>query len=794
MKKVNLFLLLLLPLCCMAQSLQLKGKVTDAAAPLAWANVVITSPEGKIITGMTTLEDGSFEMKLNKGTYNLKISFLGYNDWQKEITMDTPVDLGTIVVSESANTLQQVVIKTNKKMMEQKIDRLVYTVDNNAAAAGGDAINAMSTAPGLVVQNNAISMLGKGASRVMIDGRIVALSGEELISFLKSISASDIKNIEIITNPPAKYEAAGDGGLINIILKKGASDSWKNSTTLTYDQNTYGSTTLRNNFLYNKDKLKFTVSGTGKSGNTQSRQDLDTYYPGGLWELKYKGKQKTDHASGRITADYALSDRTSIGAQYLGNFNSPDSKDKAVINIFNTGKTLDSLLINNGRNNQHSNSQTYNAHIISKLDTLGRNIAIDVDYFTFDAKIDNRFTAETFSPDTAFLNVNQAARNISNQNINNFTIKADMEHPLAFASLSYGAKVSFSNSKGAIQYYNTISGSPELDPNRSNTFEYRERNQAVYINGTKKINDKFNVQLGLRLENTQTEGYSQTLNQNNTNNYFKLFPTVYLSYTENDNHSFLFNYGKRINRPGFRDLNPFRAYLNSNSYSEGNPFLQPSYNDNFDLTYTYKGKLRTNAFFNVITNGYGVVFSSNAATNTQIISRENYFKEYYYGIGENYTATIAPWWQSQNLIYLLGSKTVFATNIQAVPMNKMQVYLATNNTFSLNKQTKLQLDYLYCSPYKRGLYEYGTVSGLNLAVKRSFLNDNMQVAILFNDIFNTTYLKDYTSVVNGIKQVYNENNSSRFVRVSLTYNFGNNKVKVDQRNFGNEEEKKRTEN
>lgn len=211
-----------------------------------------------------------------------------------------------------------------------------------------------------------------------------------------------------------------------------------------------------------------------------------------------------------------------------------------------------------------------------------------MDYFTYGSKFDKNFVAKSYLPDGTYQNTNQSARNNSNQNIDNFSLKADFEHPMKAFDFSYGGKVSFVKSNSDVFYYNTISGSEVLDANQSNVFEYKENNQAVYINGNKKFNDKFSFQLGLRLENTQTNGYSETLHQEVKNDYLKLFPSLYLDYQLNENHGFNFTYGKRINRPGFGLMNPFRSYINSNSYSEGNPFLRPSFSNNFDFTYSFK--------------------------------------------------------------------------------------------------------------------------------------------------------------------------------------------------------------
>ena len=792
MKKRSLFIFLLLPFFCLAQtSFKIKGKVLDDLAPIPFANVVLLTQDGKINTGGVTKDDGDFEIDVKNGTYKVIISVVGFTNWEKDIPIEKDLDLGVIRLIENATTLNEVVIKTKRNTIEQKADRLIYNVGNNIAVAGGDALNALNTTPGVVVQNNSINILGKGTSRVMVDGRMVELSGEELNNFLKSLSASDIKNIEIISNPSAKYDASGIGGIININLKKGTSNSWRNTTTLSYDQNEYSFYTLRNNFSYNKNKIRFSANGNKKLGYSSANEDMFIYFPTGLWQMRGETKVKEDNLSGRLAFDYDISDRTTIGLQYLYDNYNPDLRSDITYKIYNTTNLFDSLLINNSFNNKQSGSHSYNAHLLSKLDSLGRTLNVDIDFFTFDSKFDQDFITKTFSPEMIFRNTNQSGRSISNQNIDNVSLKADMEHPFQFLNLSYGAKTSFITSKSDVQYLDKMTGTPELDSTQSNRFEYTENNQAIYVSGDKRFNDKFNFQLGLRLENTQTNGYSATLNQTTKNDYLKLFPTFNISYQKNENHHFNFNYGKRIVRPNFEFLNPFRTYINSNSYSEGNPFLKPSFSDNFDFTYAYKMKLRTNVFFNRTTDGYGVIFTSNPETNTQIVSRENYYNDYSYGIGENYSSKITNWWESRSSLYLLGSKTNFITTIDATPGNSHQIYCTTNNTFSLSETTKLQVDYMYSSSYKRGLYEVGCMSSLNMALSQNLFQKNMQITLLINNIFNTPNLKDYTSFVNRITQVYSQYYNNRNLRVSLTYNFGNNKIKVKERGFGNEEEKNR---
>ena len=795
MKTANLLIFLLLPFFCLAQStFKLKGKIASETTPLEWADVSILNSEGKIVDGTTTKQEGTFEITLKKGSYKINVSLLGFEEYEKVILLENDIDLGTILLKENANNLVEVVVQSKKKTIEQKTDRLVYNLENNVTNVGRDALSAINTAPGVVVKNDAINILGKGTSRVMIDGRMIELAGEELNNFLKSISASDIKNIEIISNPPAKYEAEGNGGLINIIMKKGARDSWKNTTTVSYDQNKYGIFTLRNNFFYNKNKFRFSASVNGKTGYRNIDETLDMYFAEGPTKMDVITKLKEQNVSGKVALDYDLSEKTSFGFQFLKDKNNPDFDSDISINKYNTENELQDITLNKSTTNKGSGNQTYNAHLIANLDDLKRKLSFDIDYFNYNSEFDRNFVANNYTPEMIFIDVNQSGRNISNQDIDNWSFKVDMEHPLQVMNLSYGAKMSFTNSISDVLYYNTITGSPVLDSNQSNRFKYTENNQAIYVNADKKFNEKWNFQLGLRLENTRTNGFSETMSQTTENNYLKLFPTVYASYKKNENNTFSLNYGKRINRPRFDLLNPFRIYINSNSYSEGNPFLKPSFSDNFEFAHSYKEILRTSVFVNLVTDGYGVLFTSNPETNTQIVTRENYFKNLSYGIGETYSATFADWWQSENSLYFSGAKTEFITAINATPSNSLQVDFSTNNTFVLDKTTKLQIDFSYTTPFKSGLYEVGYASSFDIGFKQDLFNKTMQIAFLANDIFNTSYLKDYTSVVNGVKQVYSQKESNRFVRLSVVYNFGNKKINVKERNFGNQDERKRTGN
>ncbi|WP_258848535.1 TonB-dependent receptor domain-containing protein [Polaribacter sp. WD7] len=766
------------------------GKVTDNLDVIPFANVVLKQ-QNTIVTGTTTSDDGLFELKITPGNYTLEISFLGYKTYTKDINVKSNLNLGTLLLQEDAQALNEVVVKTEKRVLERKIDRVIFNVEKSIAATGGNGVDVLRVTPGVQLQNNALSILGKGATQVMINGRLSPLAGDELIAFLSGFAADDIVKIEVITSPPAKYDASGNGGLINIILKKGAQNSWKNATTLSYNQNKYNFTTLNNNFFYNKNKISLSASVNGSIGNFQNLEGLVIEYPTNIWDIDIEGKQKTDQISGRFLIDYAVSDKTTFGFQYLGNTTTPGIDVVTTSKIFDTNNIFERSQENHAQNEVENNNHSANFHIISKLNDLGKQISFDADYFTFTSDRTLDYFTEQLDIDGNSQGISSSALNIANQKIENFSSQIDIDVPLKKVNLSYGTKVSFTNTNSGVLFFDTTSGMEVLDPNQSTDFKYEENVLAAYFSGNSKLNDKLTMQFGLRFEDTKTIGISTDTNQENINNYSKFFPTLYLSYTKNENNNFNFSYGKRINRPNFRDLNPFRFYINDNSYSVGNPFLQPSFSDNFEISHLYKNNFNTSFSLNITTDGFGVFFNTDIINQDQIVTRENYFKKYIYTLQESFSYSKISWFKSQNSINVLAYITELTKDIDAEVNNGIQFYAESNNTFFLNKSTKLQANAWYSSFHNDGLFSIGQLFHLSFGLQHDFKN-NLKLSMLFSDVLNTGSLRDYNSTVNGIEQSYSQNASSRNFRISLSYNFGNKKVKVKNRRFGNDDEQRRS--
>ncbi|CAL2081618.1 outer membrane beta-barrel protein [Tenacibaculum sp. 190524A02b] len=791
MRRLILIFLALISTHMVSQTIT--GIVKDTIGSVAFADVILKDTSNNIITGTTTNDNGKFNIKAQKGTYTIQISFLGYQNWSKKVTIDSDLNLGVINLKEDAEALEEVVVKTKKRVIQRKVDRLVFNVEKSIVAEGGNGIDILKIAPRVQVQNGTVEILGKGASRLLINGRLSPLEGDELTAFLENLNSNDIKSIEVITNPPAKYEASSSGGLINIILKKGLKNSWKNAITLTHNQNKYHFNSLRNSFTYNKNNISLAMSMNATKGFHNHIEGLVINYPENLWDINVQSKERNVNYSGRFLLDYTISDKTTIGVQYLGSKSNPGGFSTVTSTVFNTNKNVDKTIENKGDNNINTKNNAINFHAITAIDSLGKSISFDVDYFQYNSKNNRDFITENFSANNNSLGVVADVLNTSNQNIENLSAKADVELPFNKVKLLFGGKASFTTTNSEVLFFNRLSGVPILETNKSNNFKYTENNIATYVSANTNLTGKVKMKIGMRMENVTTKGTNEGMSEENENRYTKLFPTVFFKYTKNDKNSFSFSYGKRINRPRFSDLNPFRYYINDNSYSEGNPFLQPSFTDSFELSHTYKRNLTSSAFVNVTTNGFGVVFTSDTNNQTQIITRENYFTQYNYGIIESFSFNKISWWQSQNSLNLLGYYSIFDKTFKAKPKNGMQVLVTSNNTFSMSKSTKFMINSWYSSSHNRGLSSVGNMFNLSIGLQHTFKNSGFKMSFLANDIFDTSSLNNYESIVNGVKQTYRANSSTRNFRISVSYNFGNQKIKNKEREFGNNEERNRAQ-
>lgn len=790
MKNVkNLMLLLFFPIAVCAQY-TIKGTVEDSNnIPISFANIYVQDATEKIVSGGVSDDDGVFEFSLNEGQYRLVVSFLGYKEASQTINVTSDLDLGAITLETDNVELAEVVVTQKKKIFERKIDRFVFNVENSPSLTGGIATDALKVTPGISLDDQGITLIGKSSLRVMVEGKLLNLSGVPLMDFLSSIPAGDIKSIEVITNPPAKYAVEGNSGLINIIYKRNKSDSWYNSTSGSFIRSLESQYSISNNLNYKKGKTSFILSLSAKQGDLLHREFSDSFQPDLETEVFNGFIKSQEGINGSLQYDYKVSNKVQIGVQYLGQFTKPSYFTEGSSSI-SRSLTTNEETINDIFSTDDRKNDVHSVNIFSevKLDTIGSKISLNLAYFNYNSEsaldVDSRNRADNI--------LNFSNLNNSNQNLENSSVNLDFENPIKSTSLSYGVRFSNSVSKNDTDNFNTITGTPVFSENESDEFEFTEKNYAAYFNLKRNFGKKWSMQFGLRYEKTETEGVSFKLDRTDTNDYDKFFPTFYVSYKGNENNSYNFNYGKRISRPSFWALNPAPVFTSDITLNQGNPSLLPSFYDNLEFSHSYKDFLSTTIGFSRGTDGSAQVPVLNEAGQINYLNR-NFYNINSFSISQNYQFNKISWFDTNFGFYLVYNDTEITDNdVSIEARNGWRLYGYNNNTFIFGKKKRFRFrtNFWFNTPFRTLYYDFDGNYKLDLSLNYNAKRWNFSMT--FSDVFNSRQ-NDAFSFVNGITyrsaSWYNNQN----LRFSATYKIGSN-LGLRSRRFGNRTERNRIGN
>lgn len=781
----------------LSAQIKITGKIiTNDNKPLEFAEIIVLNKDSMGIKSELTNEDGTFLLNIPKGLYTMQVRQFNKIFFSKIMDSQMDMNLGEIKVDHVAGELQSVIIEVKDKLIERKLDRLVFNVENSIKATGGDALDVLKIAPGVSVQNEKITMIGKNTLSVMIDDKIVQLSESELANYLQSIPADLIKSIEVITTPPAKYDATGSSGYVNIKLKKNEKNAWSALIGSAYLQRVYGDGSVLGNFSYNKNKLNFSSSLNYKNGSKYVSQYQYSYFNDGLWATNFPYKTKYYKLNGTLSLDYQLTSRWAIGSQFLLNQTGLAStlNSQTTVSDYEYNETI-RFLQSHGKEIENPEIKSLNLYNEFKIDSLGRKIIINLDRFYFNNDDATSYIGTSFIK-TPYSQKYFTGENTNSQNIVNLSGKLDVEFPMKLLVLNFGVKVSNSTATNGISYFNSgiidsmISGY-SLAKNR---FEYSENVEVLYLSANKKINSSWESQAGLRMESTQTEAFAVDLNMGTKNNYIKFFPTAYLSYTPTDHSRFIFSYSRRINRPAFYRLNPNVFYVTPFQTIEGNPFLQPAFIDNLELIYTYR-KLESKLYMSYEDNLVSQIPIADPTTNIIRFTNENCVNTQRYGISENYIYDKLKWWTSNNSVdfnYAISKTSLLILQKEQKAFNSR---ISTSNDFALNssKTILFNVSYWYRFVGIEGIYKKQAMSSLSFAIQYLLLDKDLKISLKGSDLFRAENDKG-SSTVNGIYQEFKYYYDTQSVMLSLSYKIGNKKIKTNQRDAGNIEERRRTGN
>lgn len=752
------------------------GSVSDGRnQPIADATIyIINARSAEKITQTLSSDKGKFNFSVkDTGSYRIRVSHQMFEDGKLELKLSTKdTTLSAIVLIPMTVSLKDVTVEGNRPILEQKTDRLVFNVENSASMTGSTVLEALSKIPGVRVnQSNGVSLVGKGQVNVMIDDRLIQMSGDDLANYLRSMSSNEVSKIEVITNPPAKYDAAGNFGLINIVTKKKRQHGFNGSFSGALSKATYLSG--NSGLLLNVNSGKLSVNSSFNISNNVFQESTrpSIFYPSQTWDQRRESKNTSESFLGRLSLDYRITKRQAIGLIYSYGARSIPAEEESTTNIFpaSNPNLIDSVI--NARNglSKTSNSNNINLHYEYLLDTLGKKFSIDGAYFTFNSTTAQQSVNESLV-DGIISNVSNTS-SYAPQNVNTYTIQSDISFPNKIMDFNFGGKLSFIKTAASSNYYYNVNTITFENTLLNNAFNYSENIQALYISGSKELG-RFSLQLGLRAENTLTTGESITAQQTTKVNYLKIFPTAYLMYQKDQNNSFVLSYGKRINRPSYWYLNPFKQFVSPYFYYEGNPFLRPSFNNIFQLTFNHKNKLITKANVYLLNNIFDQIVINDNSTKISKLTRLNYYSQRNYGISQNYIFSDLKWLESYNSASINYIST--KSNIDyASGQSGFGGDLSSNNTFRLNKARTItaNADFSYTFPMVSGISKFEAYYSLDAGIKVLLNKKNLALAVNAVDILKTSKVR-FSSVTNNIQTSYNNYFDSQSLRFSLNYSFG----------------------
>lgn len=796
----TLFMFLTLSITSFAWGQNITGKLQNATGEaVPYAAITLNSPlDSSLVKATVSTEEGDFMLKgMEPSEYVLQIRALGFADYKKRINY-TGVDLAlrTITLTDAAQNLEEVTVVAEKPMVQVMADKTVFNVQNTINATGTSAFELLRKAPGVIIDNNGgIIVEGKTGVQFFIDGKLSVLQGEDLINYLESLQATDIEAVEIITQPSSKYDAAGNAGIINIKLKKDKSLGTNGTYTTGVTTGDFARYNSSLNFNTRGKKGNFYGTYSNRFGKTTGFINLLRTQSETQFDARTTSIYDRNSNNLKLGYDYYVNSKHTFGAIFNGNFNNGfnTNNTRTPIREVNTVQN-DSTLI--ALNQTDNTSYNVNANINYRYaDTLGYSVNFDLDYGKYNSDR-NAFQPNTYLDGTEnFVITERITFQETPIDIDIATIKMDYEQNFLKGKLGLGFKLSYVATDNTFDFFNEVNGTPILDVSQSNTFRYDENIYAGYFNYNRKWG-KWNLQMGLRVENTVSDGNLESIQENEDDrvqrNYTDFFPSGGLTYQLNQKNQFALTYSRRIQRPNYQSLNPFRYQLNELSFSEGNPFLQPQYTNNIKLSHTFNYRLTTSLSYSYISDFFARVTVAEGES-ISFLTTLNVAEQEVFNLGISYPKKLLSWWDVYVSVnaYISDFK---ATSPEFLPVRQETLGFYGQNTFSLPNEWRMEVSGWYSSPsIWGGTYQTQSLGSLNAAVQKRFFDKKFTARLAVNDIL-------FTSPWRGVTQFGDlfidgsGGSDSRRVAFSLTYDFGRSEIKkARKRKTGLEDENKRIE-
>lgn len=751
------------------------GKVIDKKnnEPLSYASVTIKE-DGKVITGSMTKDNGTFSVdNLPLKSLSIEIAFMGYKKYETTINLNNDnkeINLSTVSLEEEAKALSEVAVVKERSSVEQKIDRKVITVGKDLITAGTTAADIMNNIPSVSIdqQNNTVSLRGNENVKIFIDGKPSNLTP---IQALQQIPTTSIKQIELITNPSAKYNPEGMSGIINIILNKNAQMGFNGNinTGLTFAKTPKANGSLDLNYRVNKFNFYSVYSlNHGKQRNV-GHINWEDYYDVDNNIADFNIVNFNKNHFGKMGVDYYLNDKNTLSFYTIQSFTKGDGYFRNDIDYI-TGPSTDRSQIQNATND--NNNHTYNMAYRLKMDKPDKTLDVELNYN------ENRNAEESLFSDgnNNFLSSNQVS-----SDANNLIVNVDFVNPVSeTAKIELGVESRFDGTDNVFNI-NNVSNSD---------FDYRRNIQSGYMNYSKQLT-KWNYQLGLRLESYDVEANFRSISstpEQFKDYIFAVYPSAFFTYTASENNSYNFSYSRRVDRPNLDQVNPIREWSSPTIDQIGNTALKPQFTNSVEVNYTRKlknGSITSGAFYRYISDDISqIIFTSPDDPNKKILTFTNFDHNTEYGVEVSGNVDFKKWWNLnfgvdsyfKNVKGIVEDRdgNLYDDKIFAIPFNARM-----NHTFKVNKDLRLTWFTMYRGPEKRLQFSGKDMWKTDLAARLNVLEGKGTLSIRYNDIFNKMRARFYSENPDKVDGTFRWESQS--VNLNFSYRFGSGKDKALQR-------------
>ena len=787
---------------------EIRGKVSDeTSGPISYANVLLLKTgDSTLVKGTITEENGSFLLEsIPLGKYMVSVSMVGF-----ETKTTNPFDfngksellLPTMFLTEGIE-LDEVTVSSKKNLYAQKNDRMVINVASSILSEGSSALEILERSPGVIIdrQNSSISLVGKSGVTVMIDGKQSYMPTSALVQLLQGMSANNIETIELITTPPANFDAEGNAGFINIVMKERTDVGLNGSYSLSAGVG--NGTTTSNNINFNYRKNGLNLFGTYSFLRDAQGQlfTFDRSFVDGegnmvdLSTVTDRDPVQRNHTV-RTGVDYRTSDKTIIGLLAWANDN------KWTMDAINQSRETENgmptsfidLLLTERNQLQHFGANANLKHNFKEDGFL----SFDMDYLTYHLENPTRYANSFFDGDNDLLR-EELTTSDKTTPIDIVVGKTDYSNQINDKiKLEFGAKGAFSNFDNDV-VVGTFQGENFMeDPDLTDVSTLEERILAGYGNMDCSISDKTSLQLGLRYEHTDSDLISEKQGQVVDRTFGELFPTVYVSHKVNDTLGLNFAYSRRITRPTFNDMAPFVIFVDPTTFFAGNPAVQPAISNSVKFDLSYRSALLSAQYS--VEDGTISRFNSRFDEENErlIFGAANMDWTKTFSLTFGLPITFTNWWKMQNnLIYL---NTKVANTVDGSPFSLEQNTFNINSTqsFTMAKNLSSEINVNYNSPSIISFIGTAVLEeyyGVNIGIQKKFGERGGTLAFKVNDLLDSIEWKVATDIPEQNLNTLNTFDfSNRTFLLTYTNSFGNRKLKsARERGTGAEEEKQRVQ-